>query len=130
MAWATLTTSDALTLSSSYQTVQESAADMEVSLNPGETAHLQLKFDPQATPTEWCEWAILASADGGTTYDTIPFDAGVIDDDTDPNIVTTLLRDVHTFKIQAKLIDTDGTAGGDDTASTLTVLVRKNGIDL
>lgn len=130
MAWGSVTTSDALTLSGSYQDVQESAADMEISLNPGETAHIQFEFNPQGSPTEWCEWTILTSPDGGTTYDTIPFDAGVIDDDTDPNIQTALIRDVHTFKIQAKLIDTDGTAGGDDTSSTLTVRVRKNGITL
>ena len=130
MAWGSVTTSSALTLSGSFQTVQLSGSDMEIALEPGESAQVQLDFNPQGTPTEWLEWRILASPDGGTTYDTLAFDAGVVDDDTDPNIISTIIRDIHTFKVQGKLIDTDGTAGGDDTTSALTVRVRKNGISL
>jgi len=130
MAWSSVTTSDALTLTGSFQTVQASAADMEISLTPGEAAHVQLDFNPQGSPTEWVEWQVLASPDGGTTYDVVAFDAGVLVYDDDPNILSTIIRDIFQFKVQAKLIDTDGTAGGDDTTSTLTVRVRTNGIDL
>lgn len=129
MAWGSVTTSSALTLTGSLQTVQESGADMEIELNPGETAHVQFDFNPQGTPTEVCEWQIQATPDG-TNYDTLPFDAGAIDKDTDPNLQSVIVRDVWGFRVQARLLDTDGTAGGDDTTSTLTVRVIKNGVNV
>lgn len=129
MAWGAVTTSDALTLSGSYQIVQESAANMVINPSPGETMHVQLDFNPQTTPTEWCEFILETSPDE-TNWDVVAFDAGVLNDDTDPNLMSFLIRDVFAFRIKAKLIDTDGTAGGDDTGSTLTVRVRGNGISL
>lgn len=130
MAWGSVTTSDELTLSGTFADVQKDAADMVISLNPGESAHVQIEFDPEATPTEFLEWHILSSPDGGTTWDTAPYDAGTLGYSVDPARISTVVRDIHTFKIEAAVIDTDGTAGGDDVASTCTVLVRKNGISL
>lgn len=48
MAWRTLVTSDALTLTGSLQTVQQSAADMELELASFEEAHIQFDYNQQA----------------------------------------------------------------------------------
>lgn len=129
MAWGSVTTSDTLALTGSYQDVQESAADMVVQLNPGEVAHVQLHYDPEATPSENCEVHVLTSPDG-TNYDTSAYDAISLGFSPDPTIATLVVRNVRQFKLEAALVDTDGTAGGDDTGSTLVVRVIKNGVSL
>jgi hypothetical protein len=53
MAWGSVTTSAHMNLSGTFQTVQASAVDLKVELNPGERAHVQLAYEPQdSTPTE------------------------------------------------------------------------------
>lgn len=129
MAWGSTTTSDSLSLGASMATFQASSVDLEVTLNPGERAHVQIDYDPQATPTEHCEWRVLATVDG-TNYDDTAFLAGSIDKDaSDPNALSFVVEGVYGFKLQARLIDTDGTDGGDDTA-TATAYVRKDGVSL
>jgi len=66
MAWGTAEDSTQLTLTGTYQTVQRSAADWEVTLNPGEIAQVMLDFNPQATPTENGDIIIARTADGVT----------------------------------------------------------------
>ena len=61
MAWRAQINSTQLALTGSFQTVQESAADMELELDPFEEAHIQLEFNPQASPTELCEVIILTA---------------------------------------------------------------------
>lgn len=132
MAWGSVGTSDSLNLSSSFQTVQESASDLSISLNPGESAHVQLDYNPQdASPTENCLAVISASPDGGSNFDSDEHAlyAEVLLNSEDPARRSLIVSGVHTFRIRAKLIDADGSDGGDDTA-TLTVRYRKNGISL
>lgn len=43
--------------------------------------------------------------------------------------MSVVVEGVYGFKIAARLIDPDGAAGGDDTASAV-ARVRKNGLDL
>ncbi len=136
MAWSSATTSDTLTLTGSYQTVQLSAADMVITLNPGETANIMLKFAPQATPTENCDVAILTSGDG-TTYD-VPSEVTrhiLSYQDRDGNTLTTVIRNVEVagvqkIKIQARVRDTDDTIGGTDTTSTLVVSYTTDGVSI
>lgn len=68
MAWGSLESATQLSLSGTYATVQRSAADWEVTLNPGEIAQVMLDFNPQSTPTENCDIIISRTADG-TTYE-------------------------------------------------------------
>lgn len=130
MVWGAVAESDSLALSGSYQDVQDSAADMIVQLNPGEIAHVQFEYTPdQTSPTEHCEVHILSSPDG-SNYDSVPYDSLTLSFTPDPNLGSTVVRGVRQFKIEAALVDTDGTAGGDDTGATLVVRVVKNGVNL
>lgn len=132
MAWGTKGTSTALTLTGSYQTVQESAVDMELSLNPGEGAIVIFDADFQTTPTEDADILIVKSVDG-TEYETDgEAQRSIIEvanrESDDPAERAVWVTDCHTFKIRARVRDTDDTAGGGDTTSTLTVHYRLNGI--
>jgi len=127
MAWASVETSDALTLSGSYQTVQKSTADWVQNLNPGESCVVTLKFDPQTTPTENVLVGFYSSPDDGTTYDSddSPFMAVLLENGSDPNTRSLTVRGMEQFRLRAKLLNTDGTAGGTDTGSTLTGISAK-----
>ena len=129
MAWGAVVESDSLSLTGSYQDVQDSAADMIVQLNPGEIAHVQFEYNPGAGPTEHCEVHVLSSPDG-TNYDSVPYDAFTLSFTPDPNLASLTVRGIRQFKIEAALVDTDGSAGGDDSGSTLIVRVIKNGVNL
>ena len=126
MNWEAETTSDALTLSGSYQVVQAAAADMVIDLTPNETLSVTIKFDPQALPTEHCvvlvEESVEATpANWGTVTEFI------VSNDS-PNMAQRLFQGHRRLRFRGKLIDTDGTVGGDDTTSTLTVIAAGNGV--
>lgn len=130
MAWGAVSTSDTLNLSSSYQDVLLSATVMRIDLNPGEVAHVQVRYNPQdASPTENCRLKVLATPDEGSTYDTSTYDIVELGFANDPENLSFIVRNIRSFKMQAALFDTDGTAGGDDTASVV-VAVTKNGVSL
>lgn len=131
MAWGSLESSSQLSLSGSWQTVQRSAADWEVTLNPGELAVVTLEYNPQATPTEYLHVIISRTADG-TLYesDNVAPIRYVIQNDDDPGVLEVEVAGCYGFKIRAALFDTDGTAGGDDTGSTLDVDIRKDGVSI
>lgn len=134
MAWAGKGTTSALTLGSSYGIVQESAADKEWTLNPGETAHLILDVDFQTTPTEDADIIIERSVDG-TEYESegeaerhiISVSNREGDDPAERSIQVT---GCYGFRIKGRVRDTDDSAGGTDTSSTLTVHYRLDGISI
>jgi len=131
MAWGSLGSSDSLTLSGSWQTVQQSSSDWEITLNPGEMAQVVLDYNPQSTPTEYCHVIIARTADG-TLYeseDVAPMEYVIANDD-DPGVLSVEVAGCYGFIVRAALFDTDGTAGGSDTGSTLNVDVRLNGVSL
>jgi len=133
MAWGSLLSSTQLSLGASYSTVQRSAVDWEVTLNPGELAQVVLDYNPQATPTENCDVIISRTADG-TLYESdgeairyiIEGDNAETDD---PAIRTIEVVGCYGFKVRARLRDTDDTAGGTDTA-TLDVDIRLDGVSV
>lgn len=134
MAWGTKGTSTALTLGASYSTVQESAADLEISLNPGEICQVILDVDFQGTPTENADIIISKSVDG-TEYESdgeaqreIILAANRETDDPAERSLT--IMGCHTFRIRGRVRDTDDTAGGTDTSTTLTVHYRKDGVSI
>lgn len=126
VGWGSVSVSTALTLTGSYATIQQSAADMVVQLAANEQAMVTFDFDPQGSPTEFCRAVVLASPDDGTHYDTpeSPYAALALTHTDDPSIGTVVVAGVEQFKMQGTLFDTDGTAGGTDTTSTLTAHVR------
>jgi len=134
MAWGTLLNSTQLALTGSYQTVQRSAADWEITLNPGELAQIVFDYNPEATPTENCDIVIERTADG-TLYESdgeaireiIEFSNSESDD---PAVRSVEITGVYGFKVRARLRDTDDTVGGDDSGSTLDVDVRLDGISI
>lgn len=134
MAWGTLLSSTQLTLNGSYQTVQRSAADWEVTLNPGELAQVVLDFNPQATPTENCDIIISRTADG-TTYESdgeaLRYIIEAVNAESDdPAIRSVEIVGCYGFKVRARVRDTDDTVGGDDTTSTLDVDIRLDGVSI
>lgn len=118
MAWGSVTTSTALTLTSSFQTVQVSAADMETALTgPYEVALFQIECDFQASPTDDCEWQILGSLDG-STYDTEPVVSGKLVNTTDPARVSVPVAGYDSLIVQARQ------DGATDTTNAVTVRVE------
>lgn len=120
--WGTAVSSTALTLTGSYATVQHAAADLEIEVEPNEVLHALFDFDPQAAATEDGQVEIQASPDA-SNWDTD--DNGIMaftmSKDDDPSKRSVSLFGHRYYRFRAKVVDTDGTAGGDDTTSTLTV---------
>jgi hypothetical protein len=134
MAWGSLLSSTQLTLDENYDTVLRSAADWEIELNPGEIAQVIFDFNPEATPSENCDIIIPLTADG-TLYESdgeaqrqiIEFSNSESDD---PAVRSVTIAGVWGFKIRARVRDPDDTAGTDDTASTLDVDIRIDGVSI
>lgn len=134
MAWGTKGTSTALTLTGSYQTVQESAADLEITLNPGELCQLILDVDFQTTPTENADILIQKSVDGTEWESDGEADRYIIEaanrETDDPAERSISVAGVYAIRFRARVRDTDDTAGGTDTTSTLTVHYRNDGVNV
>lgn len=133
MTWRTQLVSDTLALTGTLATVQDGAVDMELELASFEEAHIQFDFNPQATPTEYCEVLVETATEdiaGTPLWDTdnAPFQRVVLTNDVDPTRKSIVLRGVRAFRFRAALINTDGTAGGTDTGD-LIVRVRRNNVD-
>ena len=128
MSWGSVTPRIP-SITGSFQDFQVSSVTYEATLNPGERAHVQLAYDPQAAPTEHLEWAIYATPDG-TSYDATPLHVGSVDKDlADPNAISLIVEGVFGFKVAGRLVDPDGSDGGDDTASAV-LRLRKDGVNL
>lgn len=130
MAWGSLLSSTQLTLDENYDTVLRSAVDWEIELNPGEIAQVVFDFNPEATPSENCDIVIPVTADG-TLYETDgEAQRHIIEFAEDPAIRSVTIAGVWGFKIRARVRDTDDTEGTDDTASTLDVDIRVDGVSI
>lgn len=134
MAWGSLESSTQLSLTGSYQTVQRSAADWELTLNPGEIAQVVFDYNPESTPSENCDIIIQMTPDGTIYESDGEAQRYIIEyanaESDDPAIRSVTISGVYGFRIRARLRDTDDTAGGDDTGSTLDVDVRKDGVSI
>ena len=131
MAWGSVTASTQLSLTGSYQIVQQGGGDFEVTLNPGEIAQVVFDYDvDNTTPGEDCDIIIQKTADG-TLYESESEAMRIIISyaNEDPAKKSITIAGVWGFQIQARLRDPDDTPGGDDTA-TLDVDVRKDGVSI
>ena len=125
MAWSASTTSDSLTLTSSWQTVQASSADLEITLNPRETAVVMLEYNPQASPSDTLEVAFPKSVDDGTEWESDDLAYAVaIGNDNDPGKLAVEISGCETFRVRAKL------TGSTDTTSTLVVEYQTDGVSV
>ena len=125
MAWAGELQSTSLTLTSSFQTVQRSAADWKVSLNPGETAAILVEFNPQASPVDELEFVIEASTDGGTTFESDESAIGyTVPVTPDPHNFFVLYAGPPLFRIRAKQ------TASTDTTNAVIFSVNRNGVNV
>jgi hypothetical protein len=122
MAWSAVTVSDALTLTTSLASVQASAVEMVVNLNPRELCQVQFDVDSNGT-TDDVDWEIQSSPDDGTTWDNLPLLSGRIDvtSSSVDQTLTVQVMGVEQFRVQGKK------TGATDTI-TLKVRYRKDGV--
>lgn len=124
LVWQDTVESDALALTGSFQTVQLDGEDMVIELDPRGLAHVLVRFDFEASPSEFHEWRLLSSPDG-TNWDTLPWFTSTVGNAGGLWNRSFFVEGIRYFKIVSALMDTDGTPGGDDVGTTLTVFVRK-----
>lgn len=123
MAWSSAAATQLTSITNTEQTFQFSGSP-DRDLNPGETAHVQIEFDPVGSPTDNLEVRIYTSPDGGTTYDVTPFLAWVILNDDDPNASSITLAGVRTFKVAV------AATGATDTHTSADCTVAVDGVNL
>lgn len=120
VGWGTNLDSASLTLTSSYQTIQRSAADWEIDLEPNQIASVLVKFDPQPTPADDLEIVFAKSLDGGTDYESDALAWGfTVENSLDPAHKGTALHgaEYRRFRMRAKQ------TGATDTTNAVVVEV-------
>lgn len=136
MAWGSLlsATQHDLDGASAYETIQRSAADWEITLNPGELAQVVIKYTPEATPSEDLDVIIPLTADGATYESDGEAQRHLIEyansESDDPVIRSITIAGVYGFMVRVRLRDTDDTAGGDDVGSVADVDIRVDGVSI
>lgn len=83
-------------------------SDVDLETNGYEGAHVVVEADFPATPTDNLVVSVYASLDG-VNYDDTPLYAFEIDNGTDPNQVSFVVRDVAHFRIGLKSSGTTDT---------------------
>lgn len=119
MAWSSET--DATQLTSVTST--EQIFSTKPTLNPGETAHVRIDFNPVATPTDDLIVNVYGSLDG-TDYDDTPFAKYLIDKDTDPNQISFLVYGYYQFQVGVQA------TGATDTHTSVDMSYRTDGVSL
>lgn len=122
MPWSTTTGAEAIT-GGTFIDIGSDGFAVPISLNPGETANIQIEADFPVTPTDDLDWQILSSPDGGTTWDVQPIAAGRLLNGDDPNRVSLSVAGYRTVKVQA------ARTGSTDLID-VTVRVAKDGVSL
>ncbi len=117
MAWGT---EDSITKSNLTET---EVFGNNHTLNPGESAHVEIDADFIGSPTDNIIVRVFGSIDG-TNFDDTPIMAFKIDKDVDPNQVSFIVSGVKGFRI-GLFMD-----GGTDTTSDATINVIKDGVNI
>lgn len=97
---------------------------VNVTLNPGEIAHVSVDVNFVSSPTDNATVWVLASPDDGTNYDDTPYMAFEIDKSIDPDQVSFLVSGVKSFKVGVKA------SGATDTHTSADAFIRKNGVSI
>ena len=121
MAWASEVAATQLTSITTEQFFSFGGST-NVTLNPGETAHIEVDVNFPTTPTDHCNVKVYGSLDAGTDYDDTPFIQFQIDKGTDPNQASFLVSGVYSFRVGVSR------SGSTDTITSADSRHRKDGV--
>lgn len=120
MAWGSKTSATQLTSISTEQFF-----DALVTLNPGETAHVEVEVDFPTTPADDAVVSVYGTLDASSeSWDETPIHARLISNDIDPNKASFLVSGVYKFRVGVKR------SGSTDTITSADMSYRKNGVNL
>lgn len=120
MAWGSKTASTQLTSITTEQFFSQTPT-----LNPGETAHVEVEADFPASPTDNLIVAVYGTLDASSeNWDDTPIVEFTIDSGTDPNKASFLVSGVYRFRVGVRR---DGTT---DTITSADMAHRLDGVSL
>jgi hypothetical protein len=117
MGWTTETTENKTSVNSSEQ------FSANITLNPGELAHVEVDANPAASPSFDLIVSVYGSLDQ-TNYDDTPLFSFMIDKDTDQNQAAFVVSGVYSFKVGVKV------NGASSTYTGVDINWRKDGVNL
>lgn len=95
-----------------------------VTLNPGESCHLQVRCDFPASPTDHLLISVYASPNDGTNYDVTPYMQYLLDKASDPNGLSVLITGIKSFRVGVRR------TGSTDTITSADATIRKDGVSI
>ena len=123
MSWSNVVPATRLVNITTAQDFLFSGASL-ISLNPGETAHVQVAVDFPSSPTDHLTVEIWGTPDAGTTYDLVPFASFTILNTLDPSRISFVVKFVRGFKVSVKR------SGSTDTITSADAKLTKDGVNL
>jgi hypothetical protein len=119
MAWGSDTAATQLT-----SITTEQFFDQVPTLNPRETAHVQVSVDFPASPTDHAIIAVYTTLDDSSeVWDVIPMMEFLIENTTDPNRISFLVTGVYKFRVGVRR------SGSTDTITSADLSLRKDGVN-
>ena len=93
-------------------------------LNPRETAHVQVSIDFPGSPTDHAIVAVYTTLDDTSeVFDLIPMMEFLIENTTDPNRISFLVTGVYKFRVGVRR------SGSTDTITSADLSLRKDGVN-
>jgi hypothetical protein len=119
MAWGSDTAATQLT-----GITTEQFFDQVPTLNPRETAHVQVSVDFPGSPTDHAIVAVYTTLDDASeVWDLIPMMEFLIENTTDPNRISFLVTGVYKFRVGVRR------SGSTDTITSADLSLRKDGVN-
>ena len=119
MAWGSDTAATQLT-----SITTEQFFDQVPTLNPRETAHVQVAVDFPTSPTDHAIIAVYTTLDDTSeVFDLIPMMEFLIENTTDPNGISFLVAGVYKFRVGVRR------SGSTDTITSADLSLRKDGVN-
>ena len=124
MTWGSKTSATQLTSITSEQFFSFGGTSW-IYLNPGESAHIIVKYNPVGSPTDHLIVAVYPTLDASTqTSDTTPYMEFTIDKGTDPNYASFIVTGLYGFRIGVRR------SGTTDTITDADCSYRTDGVIL
>lgn len=124
MAWSSKTSATQLASITTEQFFSFGGSTL-VTLNPGESAHVQVDVDFPTTPVDDAIVSVYATTDASTpNYDDTPYQQFRVSRLIDPNAASFIVSDVYGFRIGI------ARSGSTNTITTADCAYRKNGLSL
>lgn len=118
MAWGSKTSATQLT-----SITTEQFFDAPISLNPQETAHVEVEANPPTTPTDDLIVAVYGTLDASSeSWDETPIMEFLIDKDIDPNKASFLVSGYYKVRVGVRR------SGSTDTYTSADMSYRKDGV--